>query len=178
MECIGKAPGDNVSFLELKEDKSELYEEIITCGYPNPSTSLTIFEKMHEYSGIRHSAVTQFRHISAFMPSDNYKKPYGIQSDIIGTGGSSGSPIISVNDGKVIGLAQQVIPAEVDVETRKVPAMAKIGLIFGLTSGIIKQCYEAARKSREKGETVHSFDLELPGYKYRVTYNVPQNKIE
>lgn len=170
---LGKAEGENMPFLELSEEKSELYEEVIICGYPNPTTSLTMFEKRDEYSGMRHSPITQFGRISAFLPNDAYVNPYGIQTDVIGTGGSSGSPIVSVNSRKVVGLAQQVIPAEVDVKVPKVSGMAKVGLTFGITSRIIKKCYDAGRKSREKGDPMYPFDLELPGAVYTITRNLP-----
>ncbi len=175
---IGKVLGDDnsFSFLELRDDKPNLYDEIVTCGFPNPFDSLTIYEKTHEYAGIRHTPVTQFGHIAAFLPHDDYNKPYGIQTDIVGTGGSSGSPIISISDRKVIGIVQQVIPAQVNVNLDKVSAMAKIGLMFGLASGIIKQCFEAAKESREKGIPMHLFNLELPGMAFTEPKNTPPKK--
>lgn len=74
------------------------------------------------------------------LPFDDAKSPFGIQTDIIGVGGSSGSPIINPNNGKIIGIAQQVIPADVEVKIQNYElnkelhgfGMAKIGQVYGI----------------------------------------------
>ena len=67
-------------------------------GYPSGEQSLTVDK---EY-GIRFSPIIQFGHITGFMPIDYIRVPWGIQTDIIGAGGSSGSALTDSSDGKVI----------------------------------------------------------------------------
>ena len=43
------------------------------------------------------------------MPLNESSKPYGIITDIIGTGGSSGSPIVAAKTGEVIAIEQRSI---------------------------------------------------------------------
>jgi S1-C subfamily serine protease len=59
--------------------------------------------------GLRLTPLMQFGHISGFLPTDEAWYPYALQTDIIGTGGSSGSPIVDPYDGKVVGISQNVI---------------------------------------------------------------------
>lgn len=49
------------------------------------------------------------------MPIDESQNPYGIQTDIIGTVGSSGSAIINADTGVVLGIAQKILPAEISI---------------------------------------------------------------
>lgn len=42
---------------------------------------------------------------------DDVQKPWGVQTDIVGTGGSSGSAIIDLIDNSVVGIAQNVFTA-------------------------------------------------------------------
>jgi len=115
-----------------KPRKIELYEKIFVCGYPggNATFNLADFE-----TGIRLSPQFQTGHVSSVMPIDDVVNPTGIQTDIIGTGGSSGSPIIDSN-GEVIGVAQNVIASGV-VSLEKQDELfgfAQIGLIFGISN--------------------------------------------
>ena len=51
-------------------------------GYPSGEQSLTVDK---EY-GIRFTPIIQFGHITGFMPIDDIRVPWGIQTDIIGAG--------------------------------------------------------------------------------------------
>jgi hypothetical protein len=95
---------------------------------------------------MRFSPVIQFGHISGFMPTDFSTKPYALQTDIVGTSGSSGSPIIDLETGKVIGIAQQVITSGVIFETTSIKedgtpkktwsiGNSKLGLVYGVYTG-------------------------------------------
>lgn len=46
--------------------------------------------------------IIQFGHIVGLMPYDESSAPWGIQTDIVAVGGSSGSPIVDPNNGEVI----------------------------------------------------------------------------
>ena len=92
-------------------------------------------------TGYRFSPVMQFGHIAALMPSDE-SLPYGIQTDIPSTGGSSGSPIVSIETGEVVGLAQNIIltyaAVNVPVKAQKrvrmpdrLDGFAHIGIVYG-----------------------------------------------
>lgn len=143
---------DDFPFLEIKKPgESILYNEIAICGYPNGDQSLDLKRK---FSGIRFSPIIQFGRIVGLLPSDNSKRPYGIQTDIVGTGGSSGSPIVSLEDGKVIGIAQQVILAEVNTNKKSIYGNAKIGLVNGVTNHIFYELYKQVPSYFENGKDI------------------------
>lgn len=135
----------NVPYLDFKGDgNSDLYDEICICGYPGGSQSLDPDKK---HGGMRFNPVAQFGHIGAYMSTDNSLVPYGVQTDIVGTAGSSGSPILELNTGTVIGFAQRVFTSDINfkiesmrltenINTPEIDATgtAKIGLIYGLTT--------------------------------------------
>jgi len=115
--------------------------EVAICGYPAGEHSLDIKGKG---MGMRFSPVIQVGRIGGLLPFDDAPDPYGIQTDIIGVGGSSGSPLLDPNDGNVIGIAQRVLPADVEVNFTDFKNMkakgfgnAKIGQVYGLTNYII-----------------------------------------
>ena len=56
-------------------------------------------------------------------------------------GGSSGSPIVNAQDNEVIGIAQNVILADV-FKNNKLVAKAKIGLIHGISNYILSRVIE------------------------------------
>ncbi|KAF6243623.1 hypothetical protein C6988_02450 [Nitrosopumilus sp. b1] len=133
---VGRLSGKhNLPFLKFdKPTKIDVYDEIIMCGYPGGSLSLRTSDYL---SGNRYSPVLQSGHVSSLFPTDYSKNPYGIQTDIIGTGGSSGSPIIDANSEQVIGIAQKVITADVNVGINTTYASAKIGLVWGISNYFI-----------------------------------------
>ena len=141
---------NDLPFLEIrKPEEPNLYDEIAMCGYPSGDQSLDLKRK---FSGIRFSPIIQFGKIVGFLPSDNSPQPYGMQTDIVGTGGSSGSPIIGLDDGKVIGIAQQVILAGVQTNKDSIYGTAKIGLVNGVTNHMFYKLSENVAPFLEKGD--------------------------
>lgn len=130
---IGRFSG-NHNLPSLKFDKPTkigVFDEILMCGYPGGDFSL----RMNDYVfGNRYSPVLQVGHVSSLFPTDYSKNPFGIQTDIIATGGSSGSPIMDAESEQIIGIAQQVIPADVNVNINGVSASAKTGLVWGISN--------------------------------------------
>ncbi len=144
--------GDNLPHLEIREpSKLEIHEEVIMCGYPAADYS---FDYRGEIAGMRFSPVLQSGRIAGFMPFDDAVEPVGIQTDIIGTGGSSGSPLVYPNDAKVIGIAQRIFPAGVIVhptqnDTPPATGLANIGLIYGVTSYALYPIVKGMRQGRK-----------------------------
>lgn len=152
--CIGKfiKKPDSFTFLEIKKpSKLNLYDEIAMCGYPNGDQTLDLEKR---FMGIRFSPVMQFGRISGFMPTDNVPIPFGVQTDIVGTGGSSGSPLVDPNDGQVIGIAQQVVLAGVETNNKSVYGTAKIGLVLGITNNLFYELSERISKFLEDGTNI------------------------
>lgn len=143
---------DDLPFLEIKKpEKLNLYDEIVMCGYPSGDQSLDLKRK---FSGIRFSPIMQFGKISGLMPSDNSPEPYGVQTDIVGTGGSSGSPIVDPEEGNVIGIAQQVILAGVNTNDKSIYGTARVGLVYGVTNHLLYKLTENVSAFLEKGEKI------------------------
>ena len=161
MNQVGIRAG-GMPHLLIKEHNADLYEDIMLCSYPNPTESLIIFRKLHSYSGLRYSPILQFGRITAFLPEDCHINPYGLQTDIVGIGGSSGSPIVN-RDCEIVGLAQQFITAPTYSLRKKPNGSAKIGLIFGSTNSTLLQCYKSARDLLEKGRP-KTITLQVGGY--------------
>ena len=103
------------------------------CGYPRGSQSLNFTTA---YIGIRLSPVIQFGRIVSLFPVDNTPVPNGFQTDIIGTGGSSGSAIVD-SEGNVVGIALEVFGADVMEGNESTRYTAKVGLVYGLTTNIL-----------------------------------------
>jgi Trypsin-like peptidase domain len=118
-------------YLQVRTSKVELYEEVAMCGYPRGLQSLNFSTA---FIGRRLSPVIQFGRVVSLFPVDNSPIPNGFQTDIVGTAGSSGSAIVDLN-GSVVGLAL-VLGADVVVNNR--PYTVKIGLVYGLTTNILK----------------------------------------
>ena len=134
---IGRIEGvyGNLPHLKFKEPKKlEVFDEILICGYPGGPLS---FNVRNLDSGFKTSPIIQKGMISSLMPTDNTKNPVGIQTDIIATGGSSGSPIVRIEDGEVIGIVQQIIPSPV-FKNGEFMGGAKIGLLWGISNYLIQ----------------------------------------
>jgi Trypsin-like peptidase domain len=138
-----------LAFLDLKPTRADLYQEVAICGYPQGGETFALLDNP---SGLKLSPIIQFGRISRFMPYDDADIPYGIQTDIVGTGGSSGSPIVNMS-GELLGIAQRVIPAEVlnsGSELQKdneVSEFAKIGITYGLFNQYFPEMLRGARES-------------------------------
>lgn len=128
---VGRILGnDTFPFLKFDEvTKIKILDSVLMCGYPMISESI----ELHSKDSNRWSPIIQPGIISSLLPVDESEKPYGIQTDIIGTGGSSGSPIINAETGVVLGIAQKVLRAEVN----DLPNKAKIGLTYGVSNFFI-----------------------------------------
>jgi hypothetical protein len=178
---IGYAiPNERVSvpYLNFKIGKSDLYSEVCICGYPAGGQSLDPEKK---FRGMRFNPVVQFGHIAGYMASDNSKVPYGVQTDIVGTAGSSGSPIVDLESGSVIGFSQQVFTSDINFEVYptngrdknnvKLSGLgtAKIGLVYGLTTFQFPDFPERLKAFIQDGVPLYvpfrTSQLELKGFK-------------
>ncbi|SMH71665.1 trypsin-like peptidase domain-containing protein [Candidatus Nitrosotalea okcheonensis] len=137
--------------IKKKPSKIQISDEISMCGFPRGSHSLsTITTKI---TGVRLSPIIQFGHVGALLPSDNVKDPYGIQTDIIGTSSSSGSPLVDPNTGEVIGLAQNVIPSTFELKTaEKLQGELLVGLVWG---DICNRFYDLAEATKDGFDNAH-----------------------
>jgi hypothetical protein len=149
-------------YLKIKEPhKPRVFDEVALCGYPMGEYSLKIENSI---KGQRYSPVFQTGRIACLMAHDNSPKPWGLQTDIIGTGGSSGSPIVDPNDGEVIGIAQDVIPATFEITNSttdvKIPdGYVKVGLVYGITNHLIHSFSVGASDYFEKGIEEGKFNI-------------------
>ena len=147
----------NLPFIKIqKPSRLKILQEICICGYPRGEGTLNVFDKRF---GIRSSPIIQFGKISSLMPNDKTKRPTGIITDIIGVGGSSGSPIINAETGEVLGIAQHVIPASV-LDRSLVPiGTTNMGLTWGITlyflqEGIYRMIETMKKEVDENGEPI------------------------
>lgn len=153
------------AFLKIKkipdttEPHIEVGEEVVICGYPAGEQSLSL--KIGVHTGYRFSPVMQFGHIASLMPFDE-TIPYGIQTDIVSTGGSSGSPIVLKETGEVVGLAQKIIvtysavdvPAKAQKKTRLpniLEGFAHIGIVYGDSFHRIADIVNLTKKDFSEG---------------------------
>lgn len=152
--CVEKE--NNHPYLEIgTRTKYSITEEILMCGYPGGLRSLN---PMGDLLTMRYSPVLQHGKISALTPADNAEIHHVMITDIIGTGGSSGSPLIDASDGKIVGIAQTVLMPQLvafseyqdskyilkdgklveDEIPRKAPVSgwAKVGLVTGVCNAL------------------------------------------
>lgn len=122
-----------------RQEPGELGEAVAICGYPAGEESFSF--KIGLYMGFRFSPIMQFGRVASYLPFDD-SLHYGIQTDILSTGGSSGSPIVSLATGEVVGVSQKIIPSYVSVKVpekaqkrvRMPPQLegyAKVGIVYG-----------------------------------------------
>ena len=125
---VGRVEGNNkYDFLNfMNVSKIDVLDPIMMCGYPMISQSIDVNSEFEK----RWSPILQPGIISSLLPTDNTTRPYGIQTNIVGTGGSSGSPIVNYDSGDVVGMAQKVLTAEIS-QTQQT---AKIGLTYGISN--------------------------------------------
>ena len=141
--AIGRMVGkiENLKTLEIQKPKMmNVLDEILLCGYPGGSTTFHHVIK----EGMRFSPVLQKGIISGFLPADHTNRQVGIQTDIIATGGTSGSPIIDKESLQVIGIQQKVIGAEVLDDDENHLGSAKIGLAWGVSNYLLHETVKQA----------------------------------
>ena len=162
---IGKLDCHSDNFLHIKKPTQlKLYDEIVICGYPSGRISLVLYRNKHEDGmGIQLRPIIQYGRVAGLMPDDDSNNPWGIQTDIIAMGGSSGSPIIDPSSGEVIGMAQQVIATMTTVDKEGMPSnlyeltkgplygIAPIGLAFGVTNQILSPLLNISKNYFENG---------------------------
>jgi V8-like Glu-specific endopeptidase len=162
---IGKLDCHSDNFLNIKKPTQlKLYDEIVICGYPSGRISLVLYRNKHEDGmGIQLRPIIQYGRVAGLMPDDDSNNPWGIQTDIIAMGGSSGSPIIDPSSGEVIGMAQQVIATMTTVDKEGMPSnlyeltkgplygIAPIGLAFGVTNQILSPLPNISKNYFENG---------------------------
>lgn len=150
-------PYSRLPYLAIKKpSRLNLYDEIVMCGYPSGSQSLNFST---DYLSVRLSPTIQFGRVVGIMPIDEAPTPNAIQTDIVATGGSSGSAIVHVETGEVIAIAQQVLIAQVMENDHATPYTAKIGLVYGITNHVLFRMSEAAVQYFENGKP-KDFDFE------------------
>jgi len=139
---LGKLSGKQ-KFPFLKFDKAtkiDVFDEIFMCGYPGGNESLRAHDELYGY---RMSPILQHGRIASLLPVDFSQNPFGIQTDIVATGGSSGSPIVDAETEQVLGIAQQVVPSIVtDLNEIEPKAIGQVAL--GLTWGISNFYFSSA----------------------------------
>lgn len=132
--AMGKLSGKQ-KFPFLKFDKAtkiDVFDEIFMCGYPGGNESLRAHDELY---GHRMSPILQYGRIASLLPVDFSQQSFGIQTDILSTGGSSGSPIVDAETEQVLAVAQQVIPSIVtDFHKPEPNAIGSVAL--GLTWGV------------------------------------------
>lgn len=170
--ALGRIEGQygNLPNLKFKKpQKLELYEDVLICGYPGGPFSLNVqnFEM-----GFKTSPIVQKGILSSLMPADITKNPVGIQTDIISTGGTSGSPIVKEDDGEVIGVAQKIIPSPVFSKGEMIGG-ANIGLVWGISNyllqPIVKKTLEIMKPQFEDDGVLKSeyIDKNYQNYKFK-----------
>jgi S1-C subfamily serine protease len=128
-----------------------IFDNVFMCGYPRGNHSLSLTTK--KITGMRFSPIFQSGKIVGMLPWDGDATPYALQTDIIATGGSSGSPIMN-NDGEVLAIAQNVIPSPVsdlDEKRPKLIGSGLIGITYGATSCIFTNFVNSTKKFYDTG---------------------------
>jgi len=95
-----------VPVLTLATEKSYLRigMEVVTIGYPMGNLPLTALEKLNQVTPFIRRGI-----VSSIFPFPT-ALPHGFTMDIMQQGGSSGSPILSTDDGVVVGMMSSGIP--------------------------------------------------------------------
>lgn len=150
---LGRMLGQyQVPFLKIKKPTSlKIYDEIFVCGYPGGNIT---FNLNKDKSGVRTSPLIQLGRIAGLMPTDNSAKPWGVETDIIGTSGSSGSPMVETENGEVIGIVQHAVTGNVFNQDQKYLGEASIGLVWGISNyylyDSLNQSLKVAREELDK----------------------------
>jgi len=110
-------------------DRLPIYSEVCLSSYPRGKH--TFRTERSKYEGKRVNPVLQFGRIGGYLPTDNDPYAYGVQTDIIGTGSSSGGPIVN-NDREVVSIATSIVPAYFESENKQTFG----DVLFGVTNGL------------------------------------------
>ena len=163
-------------FLEIETRlKHYTFDEIFMCGYPGGEIT---FHPNGTVLDMTHSPVLQYGRIASLLPGDDAPTSQGIITDIIGTGMSSGSPIIDAHTGMIIGIAQDVIGSKliatakyedtlytldetkktlVDTTAKKrtvVDGHAQVGLVMGVSNAIFGDIPKAIQQMKAGSQTI------------------------
>jgi hypothetical protein len=138
-------------FLEIKDFvQFNTLDDILMSGYPGGEYTFSI-QPSHGL-GSRFNPLLQQGRISGLMPIDEESLPDGFITDIIGTSGSSGSPITDT-EGKIIGVACWVIPATLIQNEKVLPnAFSPVGLVYALGNNKFLHWVQSVVKYYDTGE--------------------------
>jgi hypothetical protein len=138
-------------FLEIKDFiQFNTLDDILMCGYPGGEYTFSI-QPSHGL-GSRFNPLLQQGRISGLMPIDDASIPDGFITDIIGTSGSSGSPITDT-EGKIIGVACWVIPSPLVQSGKVLPnAYSPVGLVYALGNNKFLHWVQSVVKYYDTGE--------------------------
>jgi hypothetical protein len=138
-------------FLEIKDFiQFKTLDDILMCGYPGGEYTFSI-QPSHGL-GSRFNPLLQQGRISGLMPIDDASIPDGFITDIIGTSGSSGSPITDT-EGKIIGVACWVIPSPLVQSGNAIPhAYSPVGLVYALGNNKFLHWVQSVVKGYDTGE--------------------------
>lgn len=147
---------ENHPFLEISDRRSFLpLEQVTMCGYPGGNFTLNPYGSIVDLS---FSPVIENTTIGSLMPADDAPTHQGMIMNNISTGGSSGSPVIDSSE-KIIGIAQWVIPAEVNVNISDTFATAKIGKTFALSCAVFSDCNKAISQIESGAKTITGLEM-------------------
>lgn len=169
--CRIEGKWERLPSLQLRKPmKLNVFENILICGYPGGIQSLNISDKRF---GKRTNPLIQSGKIASIMPNDYTAEPIGLETDIISTGGSSGSPIISQIDGTVIGIIQRSIHTIVADDDGKQIGYSQYGLVWGITfyflyDGIYKMIEEIKKILDEEGHPIPNRGKDTIGISFKV----------
>lgn len=126
-EWFKSVDSEGLPSLEVERDFScDVGEEVVVVGYPSPA--YLIAQRSGEPNSL--GALFQFGRIAGILPTSTFPLPHLLALDITAVHGSSGSPVVRVSDGKVIGIVTELLPALTTMQT--VPQFDDKGHIVGL----------------------------------------------
>lgn len=107
-KCWVESTGsDPIPTVEIEGDPScEVGDEVVVVGYPSPHN--LIAQKTGKPNCL--GPVFRFGRIAAVLPATVFRLPHLLAIDVLFTGGASGSPVLRLSDGKVIGMVMKLLP--------------------------------------------------------------------
>jgi S1-C subfamily serine protease len=114
-------------------------DDVIVVGFPSPHSLIALESEAPNML----EPLVQFGRISGILPSTYAPLPHLLALDMLCTPGSSGSPVVRVKDGKVIGMVNQMllnhIKSKVEEEVTSDSSLLK-KLTYAIPSGITYAC--------------------------------------